>query len=229
MYFFKFIFLFILGSDVLQSITFDNFVTNNNLEPTTDGMFQLNDGSNSIKFGLVSSTDDITHVRIIRENIVGSTQPMDCINLNIGNTHWYGGPEDRHQYWPIERQVFTNYSYLTKEDHNAGLAERYWLNSDGKFFYVEDDTPLFIEQNSEGFENQLCFTAIKSLPYNVRMNQVSFIYHIGIASNAKIAHMYAIKNILGFPKEYPDERMVQHPIWSTWALYKTEINDTKPK
>lgn len=178
-----------------------------------------------MEFELITSTDEITHVRIVRDNIVGYNQPMDCISLNVGNTFWYGGPEDRHQYWPIERQVFSNYSYLTKEDHNAGLAERYWLNSNGKFFYVEDETPLFIEQNSVGYENKLCFSAIKSLPYDVRMGQMSFIYHIGIASNAKAAHMYAVQKILGHPNEYPDERMVQYPIWSTWALYKTEIND----
>ncbi|KAM7360771.1 target of brain insulin [Cochliomyia hominivorax] len=213
------------GANVLETVTFHNFVTNNNLELTTDGMFKLSDGTNSVKFHLIPSTNEITHVRIIRENIKGDTPHMDCINLNIGNTHWYGGPEDRHQYWPIERQVFKNYSYLTKEDHNAGLAERYWLNSDGKFFYVEDETPLFIEQNSVEFENKLCFSAMKSLPYDIRMNEVSFIYHIGIASNVKKAHMYAVQNILGYPKNYPDERMVQYPIWSTWALYKTEIND----
>ncbi|XP_023308432.2 myogenesis-regulating glycosidase [Lucilia cuprina] len=213
------------GSDELQTVTFENFITNNNLEATSDGMFKLTDGSNTVEFELITSKDGVTHVRIIRNNIVDSSQPMDCISLNIGNTHWYAGPEDRHQYWPVERQVFTNYSYLTKEDHNAGLAERYWLNSDGKFFYVEDETPLFIDQNSEGYDNKLCFSAIKSLPYDVRMSQVSFIYHIGVASNAKTAHMYAVQNILGHPNEYPDERMVQYPIWSTWALYKTDIDD----
>ncbi|XP_037813724.1 myogenesis-regulating glycosidase [Lucilia sericata] len=213
------------GSEELQTVTFENFITNNNLEATSDGMFKLTDGSNTVEFELITSNDGVTHVRIIRNNIVGSSQPMDCISLNIGNTHWYAGPEDRHQYWPVERQVFTNYSYLTKEDHNAGLAERYWLNSDGKFFYVEDETPLFIEQNSEGYDNKLCFSAIKSLPYDVRMSEVSFIYHIGVAGNAKTAHMYAVKNILGHPNEYPDERMVQYPIWSTWALYKADIDD----
>lgn len=213
------------GTKTIEIVSLESFVTNNNLQQTKEGRLKLSDGMTIIEFELISSTTEITHIRIIRENMAGNTQHLDCINLNVGNTHWYGGPEDRHQYWPIERQVFTNYSYLTKEDHNAGLAERYWLNSDGKFYYVEDETPLFIEQNSKGYENKLCFSAIRSFPYDVRMSEASFIYHIGIASNAKIAHMYAVKNILGHPNEYPDERMVQYPIWSTWALYKTEIDD----
>lgn len=214
------------GTKTLQTISLENFITNNNLEESRDGRLKLTDGLTDIEFELISSTEEITHIRIIRENIATNSQPIDCIGLNVGNTHWYGGPEDRHQYWPIERQVFTNYSYLTKEDHNAGIAERYWLNSDGRFFYVEDETPLFIEQNSKGYENKLCFSALRSFPYDVRMSKSSFIYHIGVANNAKIAHMYAVKNILGHPNEYPDERMVQYPIWSTWALYKTEIDDS---
>lgn len=211
-------------------ITFENFNTNNDLERTADETkLKLTDGSTVVVFELIASSDEITHIRVIRENIVSTSQPMDCVSLNIGHSHWYGGPEDRHQYWPIERQVFTNYSYLTKEDHNAGIAERYWLNSDGVFFFVEDETPLFINQNSLGYENKLCFSAISSLPYDVRVSQTNFIYHIGKASNAKAAHMYAVQTLLGHPTQFPDERMVQYPIWSTWALYKAKIDENVVK
>lgn len=173
----------------------------------------------------MKSTSAVTHIRVVRDNVARDTQPMDCIDLDMSNTHWYGGPEDRNQYWPVERMTFSNFSYLTKEANNTGLAERYWFNSNGVFIYVELETPLFIEQNSEGYENKLCFSARNALPYNTRISKMSFAYHIGVASDAKAAHMYAVQTLLGHPSDHPDERMVQHPIWSTWALYKTEINE----
>lgn len=215
-------------SKVLQTITFDNLKTINNLEPTSKGSFSLNTGADyKVEFELVKSTPDVTHVRVIRENVPKTAvSPMDCVDLDVGHTHWYAGPEDRHQYWPIEKQTFANYSYLTKEDHNAGLAERYWLNSKGVFIYVEERTPLFIEQNSLGFENQLCFKAMSTLPYDTRSDKLSFVYNVAVGRNAKVAHLHAVNELLGRPTGYPDERMVQHPIWSTWALYKAEINDS---
>ncbi|XP_037945974.1 myogenesis-regulating glycosidase [Teleopsis dalmanni] len=216
------------GSKVLQTVSLDNVSTNGNLEATTTGSYKLSatDGS-SVEFQLILSSADITHVLVTRDDVPRSLQPRDCFDLDVAQgTHWYGGAEDRYQYWPVERQTYSNYSYLTKEDHNAGIAERYWLNSKGLFLFVETTTPLFIDQNSQGFENQLCFSAFSTLPYNVRMPKVSFTYHIGIGTNAKVAHMHAVKELLGIPTDHPDERMVQHPIWSTWALYKAEIDDT---
>ncbi|XP_055850100.1 myogenesis-regulating glycosidase [Episyrphus balteatus] len=214
------------GSKTLQTVTLDNFKTNNNFVSNGNGSFTLSSTDSNILFELVSRSNQVTHLKVSRNFVARSQQPMDCIDLNIGQTHWFGGPQDRHQYWPVERLKFTNYSYLTKEDHNAGIAERYWLNSRGVFFYVEDQTPLFIEQNSAGYENQLCFSAQTRLPYSSTLKSTTFRYQIGIGSDAKVAHMYAVKNILGIPTGHPDERMVQYPIWSTWALYKAEINDT---
>ncbi|CAD6991800.1 unnamed protein product [Ceratitis capitata] len=151
---------------------------------------------------------------------------MDCFDLDIPNTHWYGGPEFKDHYWPVEKQTLTNFSYVTKEFENMGVAERYWLNSKGEFYYVEDATPLFIEQNSPGYENKLCFSALSALPFNTRAEKVTFVYHVGVARNAKDAHMYAVKKFLSHPVEHPDERMVAQPIWSTWALYKRDINES---
>ena len=38
--------------------------------------------------------------------------------------------------------------------------------------------------------------------------------------------MFAVKHFLGKPKNTPDERMLVDPIWSTWAQFKTNINQS---
>lgn len=63
-----------------------------------------------------------------------------------GSSHWYGGPQQKRQYWPIERLVLPDYSYVTKEADNCGIAEPYWLNSEGIFYYFDKKVPLFIDQ-----------------------------------------------------------------------------------
>ncbi|KAH8311742.1 hypothetical protein KR044_007798 [Drosophila immigrans] len=213
------------GSKTLQTVTLDNFVTSSNLEATTTGSYKLSDGTTSIEFSLLKSNSSITHISVARDQVVKGTQPKDCLSLNVGRTHWYGGSEQKEHYWPVERQKYSNFSYVPKELGNMGVAERYWVNSDGAFLYVDNTTPLFIDQNSVGYEGQLCISALSALPYDTRLTSAKFSYQLAFAKDAKVAHMYAVETLLGKPTGYPDERMVQYPVWSTWALYKAEVTD----
>lgn len=111
---------------------------------------------------------------------------------------------------------------MTKEADNCAIAERYWLNSAGVFYYVSPNTPLFIDQT----ENELCMVVQQELPYNVRAGSITYEYFIGISENARTAHEFAIKDILGRPRDMPDSRMALRPIWSTWARYKRDINES---
>lgn len=148
----------------------------------------------------------------------------DCFDLKSQEISWYGGPQQRYQYWPIEKLTFDDYSYVTKQVDNCAIAERYWLNSQGIFIYVDAETPLFLNQVAN---KSLCLTAEKKLPYYAHDNDpISFNYKIGISSNAREAHMKAIEKFLKKPTGIPDERMVRHPIWSTWARYHRSINES---
>lgn len=108
---------------------------------------------------------------------------------------------------------------------NQAISERYWLNSNGIFFRVDNDgVPLFIDQNNEhpGF---MCMQAKRALPYDTHHATFDFTYHVGIGLNARDAHMQAVSRFLGKPTGYPDEKMVQQPVWSTWARYKRFVNE----
>lgn len=143
--------------------------------------------------------------------------------MNSDRKNWYGGPQQKKQYWPIEKCTFSQYSYVTKEADNCAIAERYWLNSEGIFFYINDAAPLFIDQNVNG--NKLCFIGQKKLPYYTYDTSFSFDYYIGIGRDPRQVHMEAVKRFLGKPRGHPDERMVKYPVWSTWARYKADINE----
>lgn len=179
---------------------------------------------NTVKFDLVKATVQHKIIRISRRLPRGSST-MDCVNLKAGEVHWYGGPQQKYQYWPVEKLNLKSYSYLTKEADNCGVAERYWVNTNGMFFYVDDTVPLFIDQNNER-PGYICFKAQLTLPYDTHAEYFTLTYNIGFAEDAKAAHMLAIDHYLGKPISYPDERMVQHPIWSTWAKYKRPINES---
>lgn len=114
--------------------------------------------------------------------------------------------------------------YVTTEAHNQAIAERYWLNSNGIFIRVDNDAPLFIDQNNEhpGF---MCLQAKRALPYDIYHTSFDFTYHVGIGLNSRDAHRQAVAKFLGKPSGHPDEKMVTNPIWSTWARYKKNVNE----
>nr|CAD7200931.1 unnamed protein product [Timema douglasi] len=164
---------------------------------------------------VITSTSDNV---IPRDN----TQVTQCFQL--GDLHWFGGSERATQYWPWERQNFSDYSYVTKQDANQGIADPYWFNSNGVYFLVDEDVPLFIDQNNLE-ENSLCFIAKNKAPYPEDATTLKLSYKLCKLSNAREAHEHAIKNYLGKPSGVIDERMIRHPVWSTWARYKKNVNE----
>ncbi|KAJ8922547.1 hypothetical protein NQ315_007577 [Exocentrus adspersus] len=146
----------------------------------------------------------------------------DCFYLSDYN--WYGGPQRYEQKWPIEKQVLDpNDPYVVKKSDNFAVAERYWLNSRGAYIYVDEKVPLFVDQNTE-FNGTLCLYAKAQNPY-IGRSRVFLQYRIVTKNDAKLAHLHAVNNFLGKPKDHPNEKMIREPIWTTWAKFKRDIDD----
>ncbi|XP_063367898.1 myogenesis-regulating glycosidase-like [Cydia amplana] len=145
----------------------------------------------------------------------------DC--FNFGNKQWYAGPEQKEQYWPLQHANLNKYSIISKEDDNAAVSERYWLNSAGHYFYVHPEAPLFVDYHNS-LDNHICFIAEVTAPYSTRRTHNVLKYDIWLFENAKVAHQHAVDTYLGKPSGIPDYRMIQYPVWSTWARYSREID-----
>ncbi|XP_049791319.1 myogenesis-regulating glycosidase-like [Schistocerca nitens] len=145
--------------------------------------------------------------------------------LNHRGAHIYGGIQKAQQTWPAESDVFDHFSYVPKKDGKVGIAVRYWLFSDGRFVHVPPYVPLFVEQNTNDSKDALCFIAENTEPYPTRRQGNVLEFNLCTYDNVKQAHEYAIENFLGKPEAIPDERMATHPVWSTWARHKKDIDD----
>lgn len=130
------------------------------------------------------------------------------------------------QIYPIEKAEQHYSAYITKEMDNGAIVERYWLNSAGEYIYVQPEVPLFVDYRNI-LSDHICFGAQIAEPYSSRRNHTALSYDIWFLPNVKTAHKHAVANYLGKPTGVPDFRMVQHPIWSTWAQYSREIDEAK--
>ena len=155
----------------------------------------------------------------------------DCFDLTT--SHWYGGSVNKQMYWPIERITEPLRPYVTGDSiatpaRYGPAQERYWLNSNGTAVYIDWEIPLWVSINQTG-DQQFCLRAqYTNSPYhNYDDSQVNLTYTVCQGNDVRHIHDYMTTTYLKKPTDIPDERVFRYPIWSTWAQYKTDINQTK--
>jgi len=62
-------------------------------------------------------------------------------------------------------------------------------------------------------------------PFNQR-SELVLRYDVCVGDNIKDAHQKTMAKFYEKPTGIPDETMLIHPFWSTWAQYKTNVNQT---
>ncbi|XP_001952674.2 myogenesis-regulating glycosidase [Acyrthosiphon pisum] len=142
-----------------------------------------------------------------------------CVEME--SSYWFGGAETGLQEWPLNKLNWTDRSYVTKEADHQAIVESYFFNSDGFSIHINDSVALFVDINGPR-PGYMCFTAKVIAPYRKVKNVMQF--RVCKFSDPRKAHENAIKDFLGSPKSIPDPYVVKHPIWSTWARYKNDVN-----
>ncbi|NWV44400.1 MYORG glycosidase, partial [Grantiella picta] len=152
------------------------------------------------------------------------------------DAHWYGGSEMSTQNWPIsqlagyqEPQPYVTNDACGFRDRFGNIMERYWLSSKGVAIKIDDSVPFHL--GFDATENAFRFRArYEDSPYQPPLGQQPFpelSYHICVGSDITSIHKYMLSRYLNKPYKVPDESIFRYPIWSTWALYKTDINQEK--
>ena len=161
------------------------------------------------------------------EALAPNVKPHDCINL--GESYWYGGAATHNQKWDISKetyhmQEFRSDDIVEKPGVYGSPLERYWLSSYGVGIKVADDVPL---HHSMG-NNELCLKADydNSAFKNPTGAYPSLKYTLCKGFNPKYTHKFMSKRFFPKPEGVPDERMFKSPVWSTWAQFKMNINQS---
>ncbi|KAG7198471.1 hypothetical protein KM043_005853 [Ampulex compressa] len=184
------------------------------------GNICVNAGSESLI--VIRANNNSESISVIRSSSNPDAELTDCYQFEDG-TQWFGGPQMRYQHWPIQNMYYEEEPYLPTHPTNMGLSERYWLSSKGIYIFVDETDPLFLDQNNYK-DKHLCLIAKNKAPYRYRRN-ITLKYEIGVFPDAKQSHQNVVKRYLGKPKGHPNDRMIRHPVWSTWARYKANVSD----
>ncbi|KAK6997119.1 hypothetical protein SK128_022466, partial [Halocaridina rubra] len=96
---------------------------------------------------------------------------------------------------------------------------------------VEQETPLFLslpDNDGDTVADQMCFSARQEYPFMASGSvPLTLNYYVCTGNDVKEAHMASYSKFFSKPTGIPDIKILTDPIWSTWAEYHTEVNDTR--
>lgn len=156
------------------------------------------------------------------------TELKDCV---IIDGHWYGGGEQDAHSWPLENVPHFETPFAIGHGWLQCLAEAYWVSSQGAAIRVEEGTPLFVslpDHNLDLVADRLCLSAKHQAPFSSQEgDSLNLTYYVCTGNDVKEVHTRSYSKFFQNPSGMPDLRMLQDPIWSTWAEYHKDINETR--
>ena len=166
---------------------------------------------------------------------------MDCFNIS-GNGSWYGGYETYNQIWPMNRDTrprtpFVPYDYLFQQPSPVPfgpILHPVWMNSNGLMVFVDREVPLHVSIN-DSTTNTTGEVCLHSAPHSLRcmpktLASTVLRYTICAFEDLPTAAKFFLNesgSVDHTNGRYPDMDVFLHPIWSTWATFKKDINDEK--
>ncbi|CAL1542586.1 unnamed protein product [Lymnaea stagnalis] len=158
----------------------------------------------------------------------GQETPEDCYNMT--GFYWFGGFESSSQVWPINTFQANSSAFITGDTYQSfmygGVLEGMFLSSSGVGIYVDETTPLYLSVNQAG-SHMLCLKGKvgANTPF-FNVPQAFLKYDICKAANLLELWRGVSEVYLPKPAVVPSSDVLRHPVWTTWASYKENINDS---
>ena len=163
---------------------------------------------------------DLAELRIHQEGencyqvqwtVRGQSVVEDCVD--IGEAHWYGGPEERVQHFPLRREnsrarvAFLPGDMIADgQKYFGGVVEPVWLTSLGAGLTVEREQPLFYSWNEDN-SGSLCLSTEHSQPYQVRGDTLQLDYTICASQDPVTMFKLMAGTFWKLPTGIPDEKV----------------------
>jgi myogenesis-regulating glycosidase len=181
---------------------------------------------------------------LVADHWVLTTSPADRdapveVTVEIPG-HWYGGGELIHQQFPLNKVMLQSAPFHTFDNGPTGLSGKLtpaWYSSNGAMVIADSPVEVGINQPPTDYPHfKWTFAtdgrgAFDERPFlNNGLGDGLFTFKgnaldlkISFSENAVEAYKKLVEHF-GHPIETPPEDLFTKPTWTTWARYKTAIN-----
>jgi alpha-glucosidase (family GH31 glycosyl hydrolase) len=157
--------------------------------------------------------------------------------------HWFGGQELIHQLWPLERAMLDADPLITSDNGPQGLScvlAPVWLASSGIAVLADHDQKHSVRWNhAPGRPTSTRWDLQDPPPFDIRprlddgtgdgllrLSAAGLRYTL-LAGDDLLGAWRACARHWGRPAVLPPRRLWEAPIWTTWARFKTDIDQGK--
>lgn len=223
-------------------IAFSVGISRSYVNETIDDEYFYSDAQLTLSRPNVSETSKDHCIRVEWTGISSSETPlMDCFDM--GSHFWYGGYETLNQTWPINDSrpmtpfvptdyISSSYDSAQKQTLFGPIIHPLWISSQGAAVFIDREVPLHVSINDpKSNSSQIC---LQALPYTIScvseaMAMTSLSYTVCSFANATAAAIFFLQESgqIQPPSGHPDLGVFKYPIWSTWASFNTDINQSK--
>jgi alpha-glucosidase (family GH31 glycosyl hydrolase) len=183
------------------------------------------------------------NLNLVADTWVLTSSPADSpveIKIQLGG-HWYGGGELINQQHPLDKIMLHSAPFHTFDNGPTGLSgvmTPAWFSSNGALIIADSPVEVGINQPPADYPRfQWSFAtdgrgAFADRPF-LDTNKTgdglftftgeSLNLKFSFSKNAVTAYQNLVKHF-GHPTELPPEELFAKPTWTTWARYKTAIN-----
>lgn len=191
------------------------------------------------------------HPNVLIEDCI-LLSPFHSSNTSYNPVYWYGGAEQFHSHYAftshqgqfIQNQPFISSDIIASENKLGGVLQATWLNSQGWSVSMKTSVanqPLFLSINDnittyQYLDSKLGYLCLRSeyadyyskyLTQNQINNRiVQMEYKVCYDHNILKSWKNQIIRNIPYRAESPDIISIKNPIWSTWAEYKVNINQS---
>ena len=160
----------------------------------------------------------------------------DCFHLGE-NVYWYGGYEVYKQNWPINEEIIKMIPFLSNNTFEfpqgfGPVLHPVWFSSKGVVLYVDHDVPLHVSLNDVSITGENGLLCLQAVPYALSCTPdasqlTSLRYTICHEDDPVSAVKYFLQSSGSIGKPgMVSEVVFEKPIWSTWAQFKRNVNDS---
>jgi alpha-glucosidase (family GH31 glycosyl hydrolase) len=206
---------------------------------TPDAAIEVDRTGKTYRFSFEKSTLEL---ELFHNGVIFKWEGQEIINRIAMDGHWFGMGSLIHQRWPLNRLMIPLSDLVTSDSGATGLSTLVsptWLTHLGITLIVKSSVKVGVNQPPHNLDKRNADIPGEYIPFDQRpwfdrdligdgqLTLVGDDLHFEVSFSEDLISAYdEMVEVMGRPRKTPPLKLMEAPIWTTWARYKDKIDQS---